>query len=167
LAPISRTTSAFSTSITGLLTAPEPMPSSSAATLDAWHRRVQWSTLLLPKPVRTSFWNRYASSLLPLAEPKPASALGRACRGCRERAGGERHRLVPRRFAEHRQRIGGSIVKSADFGNASRADQRLGQPVRVRHVVEAEAALDAEPLVIRGSVAAFDVDDLVAAHVVR
>src|SRR4029450_12453304 len=64
-----------STSLTGLLTAPEPTPSSSAATLDAWHRRVQWSTLLLPKPVRTSFWNRYASSLLPLAEPKPASAF--------------------------------------------------------------------------------------------
>ena len=25
---------------------------------EAWHSRVQWSTLLLPKPVRTSFWNR-------------------------------------------------------------------------------------------------------------
>ena len=58
LAPISITTSAFVTSITGLLTAPEPMPSSSATTDDAWHSRVQWSTLLLPKPVRTSFWNR-------------------------------------------------------------------------------------------------------------
>ena len=58
LAPIRITTSACVTSITGLLTAPEPMPSSSAATLEAWHSRVQWSTLLLPKPVRTSFWNR-------------------------------------------------------------------------------------------------------------
>ncbi|MCY1370968.1 hypothetical protein D9M68_845700 [compost metagenome] len=58
LAPITITTSALSTSITGLDTAPEPMPSSSAATDDAWHSRVQWSTLLLPKPVRTSFWNR-------------------------------------------------------------------------------------------------------------
>ena len=29
-----------------------------AATLDAWHRRVQWSTLLMPKPTRTSFWNK-------------------------------------------------------------------------------------------------------------
>ena len=52
------TTSALATSITGFETAPEPMPSSSATTLDAWHRRVQWSTLLLRKPVRTSFWNR-------------------------------------------------------------------------------------------------------------
>ncbi len=58
LEPITRIRSACSTSRTGLLTAPEPTPSSSAATLEAWHRRVQWSTLLLPKPVRTSFWNR-------------------------------------------------------------------------------------------------------------
>ena len=70
-APISSTTSACITSITGFDTAAEPMPSSSAATLDAWHSRVQWSTLFEPKPVRTSFWNRYASSLLPFAEPKP------------------------------------------------------------------------------------------------
>ncbi len=64
------------TSITGFDTAPDPMPSSSAATDDAWHSRVQWSTLFVPKPVRTSFWKRYASSLLPLAEPNPASAAG-------------------------------------------------------------------------------------------
>ena len=37
----------------------------SAATLDAWQSRVQWSTLFDPKPVRTSFWKRYASSLVP------------------------------------------------------------------------------------------------------
>ena len=42
----------------GAVTAPEPMPSSSAATEAAWQSRVQWSTLLVPKPVRTSFWNR-------------------------------------------------------------------------------------------------------------
>ena len=58
LAPITITTSALVTSITGLDTAPEPMPSSSAATDEAWHSRVQWSTLLVLKPVRTSFWNR-------------------------------------------------------------------------------------------------------------
>ena len=58
LAPMMMTTSALATSFTGLLTAPEPMPSSSAATLEAWHKRVQWSTLLLPKPTRTSFWKR-------------------------------------------------------------------------------------------------------------
>src|SRR5687767_3547379 len=72
------TTSARSTSLTWFDTAPEPTPSRSAATDDAWHRRVQWSTLLVPKPVRTSFWKRYASSFEPLALPKPASALGPA-----------------------------------------------------------------------------------------
>ena len=41
LEPMTMTTSACSTSITGLLTAPEPMPSSSATTDEAWHRRVQ------------------------------------------------------------------------------------------------------------------------------
>ena len=73
-APMRKITSARATSFTWFDTAPEPMPSISAATLEAWHSRVQWSTLLEPKPVRTSFWNRYASSLVPLAEPKPASA---------------------------------------------------------------------------------------------
>ena len=55
LAPITTINSAWATSRTGLLTAPEPTPSSNAATLEAWHKRVQWSTLLLPKPVRTNF----------------------------------------------------------------------------------------------------------------
>ena len=41
LAPITKITSANCTSDTWLDTAPEPTPSSSAATLDAWHRRVQ------------------------------------------------------------------------------------------------------------------------------
>src|SRR5579863_10605868 len=69
-------TSASSAAANGADTAPELSPSISAATEEAWHRRVQWSTLFEPKPVRTSFWNRYASSFEPFAEPKPASALG-------------------------------------------------------------------------------------------
>ncbi len=55
LAPMIQIVSACCTSDTGLLTAPEPKPSSSAATLEAWHRRVQWSTCGLPSTVRTSF----------------------------------------------------------------------------------------------------------------
>ncbi len=58
LEPMRKMNSAFATSETWLDTAPEPMPSSSAATDEAWHRRVQWSTLFEPKPVRTSFWKR-------------------------------------------------------------------------------------------------------------
>ena len=58
LAPITKITSAFATSLTWFDTAPELMPSISAATLEAWQSRVQWSTLFVPKPVRTSFWKR-------------------------------------------------------------------------------------------------------------
>jgi hypothetical protein len=43
---------------TGLDTAPEPTALEQRGDRDAWHSRVQWSTLLVPKPVRTSFWNR-------------------------------------------------------------------------------------------------------------
>ena len=39
-------------------TAPDPTPSNSAATLEAWHSRVQWSMLFVPKPARISFWKR-------------------------------------------------------------------------------------------------------------
>ena len=98
------------------------------------------------KPVRTSFWNRYASSLLPLAEPKPASACGpcvsRICAACRRRG----RAPLPRSLRGRRVSTSfGSIVKSADFGAPAPADQRLGQALRVMHVVEAVAALDAQP----------------------
>ena len=58
LAPITMMRSEFLHSLKVAVTAAEPTPSSSAATDEAWHSRVQWSTLLVPKPVRTSFWNR-------------------------------------------------------------------------------------------------------------
>ena len=58
LAPMTMMRSALSASLKGAVTAPEPMPSISAATEEAWQSRVQWSTLFEPKPVRTSFWNR-------------------------------------------------------------------------------------------------------------
>ena len=38
--------------------------------------------------------------------------------------------------------------------------QRLGQAMRVMDVVEAEAALDAEPVVVGRTVAALGIDDL-------
>ncbi|MDT4859469.1 hypothetical protein FQZ97_939780 [compost metagenome] len=58
LAPMMSTTSACTTSRSGLVTTAEPRPSMSAATLEAWHRRVQWSTLWVANAVRISFWNR-------------------------------------------------------------------------------------------------------------
>ena len=51
-------TSAFSASRKPAVTAPDPMVSIRAATELAWHSRVQWSTLLVPNPVRTSFCTR-------------------------------------------------------------------------------------------------------------
>ena len=51
-------TSASLTAVNGAVTAPEPMFSSSAATELAWHRRVQWSTLFEPNPVRIIFCTR-------------------------------------------------------------------------------------------------------------
>ncbi len=47
--------SASAAAVNGAVTAAEQMPSTSAATEEAWHSRVQWSTLLVPKPVRTNF----------------------------------------------------------------------------------------------------------------
>ena len=41
LAPITMMTSESSHAVNGAVTAPEPMPSRSATTDDAWHRRVQ------------------------------------------------------------------------------------------------------------------------------
>ena len=57
-APMTMMHSALSASVNGADTAPEPTPSIRAATDEAWQSRVQWSTLLVPKPWRTSFWNR-------------------------------------------------------------------------------------------------------------
>ena len=44
--------------ITGAVTEPDPIVSNKAATEEAWQSRVQWSTLLVLKPVLMSFWNR-------------------------------------------------------------------------------------------------------------
>src|SRR5438270_9916086 len=59
LAPMTMITSECAHWENDAVTAPEPIVSISAATDEAWQSRVQWSTLLLPNPVRTSFWNRY------------------------------------------------------------------------------------------------------------
>ena len=46
-APITIIESAYSTCENDAVTAPEPIFSSNAATEEAWHSRVQWSTLLV------------------------------------------------------------------------------------------------------------------------
>ena len=58
LAPMTTITSELAHSKNGAVTAPELIVSISAATEEAWQSRVQWSTLLVPNPARTSFWKR-------------------------------------------------------------------------------------------------------------
>ena len=64
------------------------MPSNSAATLEAWHRRVQWSTLLVPKPGADQLLEEVRLLV---------GALGRAEAGERPRAVLGVDRLQPRR----------------------------------------------------------------------
>src|SRR6266542_6432923 len=73
-----------------------------------------------------------------------------------QRAAGERKRLFPARFAKHRQRIRRIDGEVRALRHAGLADQRLGEPMRMRGVVEAEAAFDAQPALVCDAVTAFD-----------
>ena len=53
-----------------------------------------------------------------------------------------------------------------NFRHAVLADHRLGQPLRIVDVVEAEAAFDAQPLLVRRAVLAGDVKQLVVLDVI-
>ena len=120
-APMTMTTSESAHAVKGAVTAPEPIPSRSATTDDAWQRRVQWSTLLVPNPVRIIFWTRYASSFDPLAEPNPARAPPPSRSRMRARPAAARSRAssqpASRKWV---QGFAGSIDTSADFGASSR-----------------------------------------------
>ena len=121
------------------------MPSISAATLEAWHRRVQWSTLFEPKPVRTSFWNRYASSLVHLAEPKPASdRLPYGHANLTKSFSRNFERLFPGGFAEYILPVVGIDDEILALGHTGLADQRFGQAMLVLDVVESVAPLYAQ-----------------------
>ena len=77
-----------------------------------------------------------------------------------EALGGDIQRLFPRRFAEMRERIGRIDLVVGVLLRIRQPHQRLCQPMRVMDVVETEAALDAEPVVVGRAVAAFGVNDL-------
>src|SRR5205085_3291373 len=64
-----------------------------------------------------------------------------------------------------RQRIGG-IDRDIVLADPVLADQRLGQAVGVVHIIEAKAALDAEPVVVGGPVLPLDRDDVVVPDLV-
>ena len=80
--------------------------------------------------------------------------------------GGAVERLLPGRRAEMRPWIGRIDQIVGGLGDAVLAHQRLRQAMRMAHVVEAEAALDAEPVLVRRAVAAADVEQLVVLDVV-
>ena len=78
-----------------------------------------------------------------------------------EPGGGPAKRLLPACLAEMRQRPGGIDIHA--LGRALAPDQRLRQPFGMGDVVEPEPALDAEPLLVGGAVAALDGDQPFAA----
>ena len=75
-------------------------------------------------------------------------------------------RLVPGRLAEMRPGIGRIDEFMRRFRHALLADHGLQDALRIVHVIEAEAALHAEPVLVRGPVLAVDVKELVVLDVV-
>ena len=76
-------------------------------------------------------------------------------------ARGAVQRLLPGGLAEVGPGVGRVHLVVRVLGHALQPDQRRGEPVRVLDVVGAEAAFDAQAVVVRRAVAAFGVDDLV------
>ena len=99
------------------------------------------------------------------AEPgrAPAARPGRGCAS--SPAAARSSASSQRRLAEMRPGVG-RVDLGVVLGDAVLADQRLGQPVGVVDVVEAEAALDAEPVVVGRPVLALDRDDAVVLDLV-
>src|SRR5215210_8955839 len=62
--------------------------------------------------------------------------------------GGDVERLFPRRLAEMRKRVRRIDLIVGVLFRIRQPDQRLGQAMRMMDIVETEAALDAEPIVI-------------------
>src|SRR5690606_6602488 len=79
---------------------------------------------------------------------------------------GEIERFLPRGLAELVAPVGGNPPEARLLRGAGLAHQRDPQALATGRVVEAEAPLDAQPAAIGRSVAAFDVLDPVARHVV-
>src|SRR5690348_18438485 len=73
-------------------------------------------------------------------------------------ASGAVERLFPSGLAEMRPRIGGIDLIMRVLGHAILADQRHGQAMRMAHIVEAEAALESEPVSIGRPAAAVGIE---------
>ena len=124
------TTSDLSTDLKSWVPAEVPKVWLRPKPVGEWQTRAQVSTLLLPKPARTSFWTRNTSSLVQRDEVIAPTEFAPVRRlNALELARGIPNRLVPRHFAP---RIFHSL-----------ADHRLEDAVPVGRVAVGEAALDA------------------------
>src|ERR1700675_4112413 len=95
-------------------------------------------------------------------QPPPAMLVADAL----QPACGAVKRLVPARLAEMRPGIGRVDLVMRALRHAILADERHGEAMRMMHVVEAEATLDAEPVLVRRSVAAIDIEQPVVLDLV-
>src|SRR4029077_2634373 len=82
-----------------------------------------------------------------------------------EPRGGAIERLLPCRGAEMRPRISGIDAVVGVLRHAVLTDERWRQAMRMAHVVEAEAPLDAEPVLVRWPVSTADIEQLVVLDV--
>jgi hypothetical protein len=80
--------------------------------------------------------------------------------------GGAVERLLPARLPEMRPGIGRVDLVMGVLGDAVLADQRHGEAMRMVHVVEAETAFDAKPVLVRRAVAAVDIEQRVVLDLV-
>ena len=127
------------TSRTGLLTAPEPMPSSSAATLEAWHSRVQWSTLLLPNRCAPASGTGRPPRCCPLALP---NRPGPGATGLERRSKPPApQRLVPAHASQTPSPVGGCSPVDAPYLGDAPACGSPGASGGAGWIVEAKAPL--------------------------
>ena len=71
-------------------------------------------------------------------------------------------RFFPRRFAEIFQRMRRVHGEVGVLGHARLADQRLGQPLFMMHIVKAVTAFDAQPVMVGRSIAPIDAEILLS-----
>src|SRR3954453_13034565 len=68
-------------------------------------------------------------------------------------------RFFPACRAKMRPRIGRIDGDVPRLWRIDAADQRIRQPMRMVHIVEAEAALDTQPVLVGGTITAVDVEN--------
>ena len=154
LAPMTMMTSESSHAVNGAVTAPEPMPSSSATTDDAWQSPVQWSTVVGAETLADQLLDEVRLLVRALGgaeagERRPAVAVpdgGEPARGAVER-------LLPGRLAEVGEGVGRVDLAVGGLRRVVTPDEGGGEAVGMGHVVEAEPSLHAQALVVGGAVA--------------